>query len=102
VSQDVLIIGSNLAATQAALDLANSGIKVHLVEKSPFLESEALDSSRSLAMKTRQLETICHPNIHVLTNTVIQGINFEGENIRAELNHLPRYVNINQCIACGD
>ena len=34
-SQDVLIIGGGIAGMQAALDLGDMGLTVHLVEKNP-------------------------------------------------------------------
>ncbi len=36
-NKSALVIGSNLAGVRAALDLAQSGIQVYLVEGSPFL-----------------------------------------------------------------
>ncbi len=36
-SQEVLIIGGGIAGMQAALDLGNMGLKVHLVEKNPSI-----------------------------------------------------------------
>jgi len=37
VSQEVLVIGGGIAGMQAALDLADMGIRVHLVEKLPSI-----------------------------------------------------------------
>jgi len=37
MSKDVLIIGGGIAGIQAALDLADMGVKVHLVEKLPSI-----------------------------------------------------------------
>ena len=37
MSQDVLVIGGGIAGMQAALDLANSGYYVYLVEKGPSI-----------------------------------------------------------------
>lgn len=36
-SKEVLIIGGGIAGMQAALDLAEMGIQVHLVEKNPSI-----------------------------------------------------------------
>jgi len=35
--KDVLVIGGGIAGIQTSLDLAEMGIKVHLVEKSPSI-----------------------------------------------------------------
>ena len=37
VSNDVLVIGGGIAGIQAALDLAEMGIQVHMVEKLPSI-----------------------------------------------------------------
>ncbi len=37
VNGSVLVVGSGIAGMQAALDLADSGFYVHLVEKSPAI-----------------------------------------------------------------
>ncbi|RLB19526.1 MAG: heterodisulfide reductase subunit A [Deltaproteobacteria bacterium] len=34
---DVMVVGGGISGIQAALDLANTGFKVYLVEKSPSL-----------------------------------------------------------------
>ena len=37
MGREVLIIGSSQAGLQAALDLADTGVKVHLIEPMPFM-----------------------------------------------------------------
>ena len=37
VSKDILVIGGGIAGIQASLDLAEMGLKVHLVEKLPSI-----------------------------------------------------------------
>jgi heterodisulfide reductase subunit A len=37
MSKDILVIGGGIAGIQASLDLADMGIKVHLVEKLPSI-----------------------------------------------------------------
>jgi heterodisulfide reductase subunit A-like polyferredoxin len=37
VSKDILVIGGGIAGMQSSLDLADMGIKVHLVEKLPSI-----------------------------------------------------------------
>jgi heterodisulfide reductase subunit A len=37
VNKDILVIGGGIAGIQASLDLADMGIKVHLVEKLPSI-----------------------------------------------------------------
>jgi heterodisulfide reductase subunit A len=37
LEKGVLVIGGGIAGMQAALDLANAGIRVYLIEKSPSI-----------------------------------------------------------------
>jgi NADPH-dependent glutamate synthase beta subunit-like oxidoreductase len=102
VSQGALIIGGTVAGVQAALDLANAGIRVHLVESSPFLgNSEQTDIPRHL-LNTRLLEATKHTNITVWTSTSISRAAGEAGSFRVELRQHPRYVDLTKCTACKD
>lgn len=61
MAKGVLIVGGSLAGIQAALDLANSGIKVHLVETSPFLGNGGAETMPRHLLNTRLLEIAKHP-----------------------------------------
>ena len=98
-----LIIGSGAAGIQAALDLADAGIEVHLVEASPFLGQIGTDEIAPHVLNSRLLEIIKHPNIHVWTNTSVgPTTETQTENFQVVLNHQPRFVDLNLCTACGE
>ena len=42
MTKGALVIGGSVAGLQAALDLAESGIHVHLVDESPFLSQKGI------------------------------------------------------------
>ena len=69
MNKDALIIGSNISGLQAAIDLAEAGYQVHLVETSPFLGDHEPTSIPQHFLNTRLLEITRHPNIHLWTNT---------------------------------
>jgi len=102
VSNGALIIGSGMAGIQAGLDLADSGISVHLAETSPFLGTEGIERTQQHKMNARLLEIIRHPNINVLTNTHIHRLVSEGDYFQVELHQNPRYVDLTSCTACGE
>ena len=69
MSKGALIVGGSVAGIQASLDLANSGIQVHLAEPSPFLGngggasgSAGVAVARHL-LNARLLEVAKHPKI---------------------------------------
>ena len=126
MSKGALIVGGSVAGIQAALDLARSGIKVHLVEPSPFLGNGALTSRASGAgrsaeddehvedangihsavphhlLNARLLEVTKHPNVTVWTNTRVNRFGGETGRFQIELRQHPRYVDLAKCTACKD
>jgi len=102
VSQDILIIGSGISGVQAGLDLADSGVSVHLIESSPFLGNEGVNRLQQQKVNARLLKVIRHPNITIWTNTSLNRCEEEGGNFQVELRQHPRYVDLDRCTACGD
>ena len=101
MSKGVLVVGGSPAGVQAALDLAEAGIKVHLVERLPFLGGDGAGMPQHL-LRPRLLEATRHPNIQVLTNAEVTRLTGEGGHFRAEVQRHPRYVDPSTCTACGE
>ena len=78
MNKSALVIGSGTAGLQAALDLADAGIEVHLVEASPFLGGVGAADIPQHVWKSRLLEIIKHPNIHTWTNTTVEPTRWEN------------------------
>ncbi len=91
-----LIVGSNQAAVQAALDLADSGIPVLLVERSPFLDG----GYASQLPIPQMLRLILHGNITLLTDAHVTSCYKSGREVRIWRDS--RYVDLEKCVACGD
>ena len=102
MNKDVLIIGSSISGLQAALDLAEAGNKVHLVEASPFLGNHGAMATPRYLLNTRLLEITRHPNIRLWTNTRLNRLDGKAGDFRVELRCHPRYVDLAKCTACGD
>lgn len=102
MSRGALILGGNPAGWQAALDLADAGIQVHLVESAPFLGQEDNSTSPGYMRNTRLLEMCKHANITVWTRTHLSRVEGEAGQFHIELRQLPRYVDLSKCTACGD
>mgnify|MGYP000159067522 CR=1 FL=1 len=100
MTKAVLIVGGSAAGVQAALDLANSGLDVCLVEKSAFLGNSAGASPHHLASKL--LEAAKHPNIQVLTQAEVTHLRGKRGNFQVEVQQHPRYVDMARCTACGE
>jgi NADPH-dependent glutamate synthase beta subunit-like oxidoreductase/Pyruvate/2-oxoacid:ferredoxin oxidoreductase delta subunit len=102
LSKGALIIGGSVAGLQAALDLANSGISVHLVESSPFLGNSGSARVPKHLLNARLLEIAKHPHINVWTNTRPSRADGEAGRFHVELRQHPRYVDLAKCTACKD
>jgi heterodisulfide reductase subunit A len=97
----VLIIGGNLAGVQAALDIAQSGIQVYLVERSPFLGGDSLGNLPNHLLRAHLLEAAKHPNIEIFTCGEVIGFEGSAGGFRAKIKKNPRYVDVEKCTACG-
>lgn len=109
VKKAALVIGGGVAGIQAALDLADKGIKVYLVERSPTLGGAmalhdkvypTMDCSLCI-LAPRMAEAYSHENIEVLTLTEVVGARGYVGNFRVKLRRRPRYVDVGRCTACG-
>ncbi len=107
--EPVLVVGAGIAGIQAALDLAEAGVPVVLVEREAFVGGNmarldktfpTLDCS-SCTLTPRTSEVARHPNIRLLTRTDLVGLEERGRGFRARLRIRPRFVDPAACTACG-
>jgi len=105
-----LVIGGGIAGVQAALDLAESGIKVYLVEKAPAIGGHMAQLDKTFPtndcamciVSPKLVEAGRHPNIQILTDTQVLDVKGQPGNFIATLRRQPRYVDVSKCIGCGD
>ena len=102
MSKGALIVGGSPAGLQAALDLADSGIHVHLVEPSPFLGNGGSTAVPRHLLNVRMLEVARHPRVTVWTNTRLQSAKLQTGSLQIQLQQHPRYVDLDKCTGCGD
>ncbi len=102
MSRGTLIVGGSVAGVQAALDLADSGIEVHLAESSPFLGNGGASTVPKHLLNVRLLEVSKHAQVTVRTNTRVIRTEGEAGRFSVELRQHPRYVDLSRCTACMD
>ncbi len=102
MSKGALILGGSPAGLQAALDLGDSGIHVHLIESSPFLGNGGSTRVPDHLLNARMLEVAKHPRINVWTNTFLQSAKLKTGALQVKLQQHPRYVDLAKCTGCGD
>ena len=108
-SFDALIVGGGIAGGEAALNLANNGFKVLLIEKDLSIGGKMILLSKvfptldcAACITTPKVSEISrHPNITIYTNSEAGKINKISENnFEAIIIKKPRYVVIEDCTAC--
>ena len=105
----VLVVGGGIAGVQAALDLADSGFLVHLVEKTTAIggRMSQLDKTfptndcSACILSPKLVECGRHLNINLLTLSDIVSLEGEPGNFKAVVKQRPRFVDPAKCIACG-
>ena len=102
MDNQVLVIGCTHAGLQAAQDLANVGLRVNLVESSPFIGSDQNFNLPEYLINTLLLEVLKDPRIKVWTNTDINQISRTNSGYQIQLQQHPRYIDLSRCTACGD
>lgn len=104
-----LVIGAGIAGIQAALDIANAGIKVYLVEREPSIGGHmaqldktfpTLDCS-SCILTPRMVEVGQHPNIELLTYSEVEMVEGKAGQFRARIRKKARGVDSDKCTGCG-
>lgn len=110
MEKGVLIIGGGIAGVQAALDLANSGAKVYLVEKSPSLGGRMAQLDKTFPtndcaqciLSPKLVEASRHPNIELMTLSEVVKLKGHAGDFKATILQQPRFVDLTKCVACGE
>ncbi len=105
----VLIIGAGIAGMQAALDIANSGYEVVLVDKLPSIGGRMAQLSETFPtldcaqciLTPRTVEVGHHENIQLVTYSEVEDVTGEIGDFRVRICRHPAYVDWDVCTGCG-
>jgi len=109
VEPATLVVGAGIAGINAALDLANSGYKVYLVEKSPTVGGHmaqldktfpTMDCS-SCITTPKMSEVARNPNIELMTYSEVVSLDGYVGNFQVRIEKYPHYIDQNTCTGCG-
>jgi heterodisulfide reductase subunit A len=103
-----MVVGGGISGIQAALDLATSGYRVFLVEKSPTIGGKMAQLDKtfptndcSMCIESPKfIECDRHPNIEILTYTEVEKVEGQAGDFTVTLVKKPRYIKEDKCTGC--
>jgi len=109
VAQEALVIGGGIAGMYAALDIAEAGFTVHLVERTPSIGGHmaqldktfpTLDCSACI-LTPRMVDVGAHPNIDLMSYSEVIGVEGSVGNFKVKVLKKARYVDEDKCTGCS-
>lgn len=109
VTKRTLVIGGGIAGIQAALDVANAGYEVVLVEKEPSIGGHmsqlsetfpTLDCSQCI-LTPRMVEVYQHPKIKLMTYSEVEKVEGFIGNFTVTIRKKARHIDEEKCTGCG-
>jgi len=121
-TSSVLVVGGGVGGMRAAIDLAEAGLKVYLVEILPWLGGRVAQLGYMFpthdcvlcrgtsdhgygctrpSISPAFLDFNRHPNIEILTNTDLIRVEGRAGDFTVTVRHRPTYVDPEKCINCG-
>lgn len=105
----IMVVGGGIGGMQAALDAAEAGYHVYLVEKSSSIGGRMAQLDKTFPtndcatcmVAPRLVECGRHLNIDIITLADVKAVSGEAGNFTVKILQHPRYVDMDKCIACG-
>jgi heterodisulfide reductase subunit A len=105
----VLVVGGGIAGIQAALDLADSGFRVYVVEDTPSIGGKMTQLDKTFPTNDCAMCILApklvgagrHANIHLITNAEMKKVEGEAGNFKVTVTRRARYVDGEKCTGCG-
>jgi len=107
---DVLVIGAGISGMHAALDLADQGFKVLVVERQASIGGTMVKLDKTFPTNDcaiciaapKMVELARHPNITLLTSAQVERVSGSAGNFEALIWRQATYVDPDKCTGCGD
>jgi len=110
VNRRALVIGGGVSGLQAAMDIADHGYEVILVEKNPSIGGKMIQLSETFPtldcsqciLTPKMVEVSRHPRIKLLTYHEVDSISGFVGNFKVRIKKKPRYVDETLCNLCNE
>ncbi|HXF85642.1 MAG TPA: CoB--CoM heterodisulfide reductase iron-sulfur subunit A family protein [Anaerolineales bacterium] len=109
INPNTLIVGGGIAGIQAALEIANAGFHVYLVEREPSIGGHMAQFDKTFPtldcaaciLTPRMVEVGTHPNITLLTWSEVVNVSGYVGNFNVTIKKKARFINEELCTGCG-
>ncbi len=110
MNKDVLVIGGGISGIQSALDLADMGIQVHLVERAPSIGGRMAQLDKTFPtndcaiciLSPKLADCSRHSNITLHTHSEVGEVTGSAGNFQVKVVKHARYVDEKKCTSCAD
>jgi heterodisulfide reductase subunit A2 len=109
VTRRALVIGGGIAGIQAALDIADAGYEVYLVEKESSIGGHMAQLEKTFPtldcaaciLTPKMVEVAKHPYVKLYTYCEIDDVSGYVGNFKVRIRKKAKYVDWDKCIGCG-
>jgi heterodisulfide reductase subunit A len=104
-----LVVGGGIAGIEAALQLADSGLEVVLVEREPSIGGHMASFDKTFPtldcaaciLTPKMVSVGQHPRIRLMTWAELDAVEGYIGNFKVKIRRKPRYVDVSRCNSCG-
>ena len=109
VTEAAMVVGGGIAGIEAALQMADAGKKVYLVEKDPSIGGHMAQFDKTFPtldcaaciLTPKMVSVGQHPNIELLTYSQVEAVSGYVGNFKVTVRQRARFVDGDLCNGCG-
>jgi heterodisulfide reductase subunit A len=109
IKRRALVVGGGIAGIEAALQMADAGFEVVLVEREPSIGGHMANFDKTFPtldcaaciLTPKMVAVAQHPNIRLLTYTEVDAVEGFVGNFKVTMRRKPRFVDVSKCNGCG-
>ncbi|HOK54076.1 MAG TPA: CoB--CoM heterodisulfide reductase iron-sulfur subunit A family protein, partial [Armatimonadota bacterium] len=109
LTKKAMVIGGGVAGIRAALDIADAGYKVVLVEKTPSIGGRMAQYDKTFPtldcaaciLTPMMVDCASHPNIEIMTYSEVEEVSGYVGNFKVKVRKRAKSVDASKCTGCG-
>lgn len=110
ITKKVVVIGGGVAGIHVALDVADAGYQVYLVDKSSSIGGHMVQMSEvfptldcpQCILTPKMVSCHQHPNIEIVAYSEVMNVTGQVGNFQVEIKHKTPYIDWDKCTGCGE